>query len=320
MEDAGRKLVFISTYAPTLDDSKKHPEVQEKYYQELEETINAVSKRDLLLIGGDMNAKTGVEAHKEYPDVVGRYSKGSEMNENGRELVECMFRNNILLTNTIFKHKMAHRTTWQGPERINEHKNKNNEIRRNPYRNQVYYVMIRKSYRNFVTDSRSYSGINTNTDHRLVKTSFTFDCHKLTNSKKVERIDYQRFNNQEVRDKYKETVSKKLAEKEEKEHLSISNQNKWNEATEICKDSAKEILGVKQSFKRSASDDINTLSEKLKKIRIDMNSSKTRSGRQILRKERNKILKEIHKKLKEEEVERIDELAKEIEKYKDDST
>ena len=127
---------FVSIYAPTLDDSKKHPEVQEKYYQELEETINAVPKRDLLLIGGDMNAKTGVEAHKEYQDVVERYSKGSEMNENGRELVECMFRNNILLTNTIFKHKMAHRTTWQGPERINEHKNKNNEIRRNSYRNQ----------------------------------------------------------------------------------------------------------------------------------------------------------------------------------------
>ena len=48
----------------------------------------------------------------------------------------------------------------------------------------IDYVMIRNSHRKFVTDSRSYSGINTNTDHRLVKTSFTFDYHKLTNSKK----------------------------------------------------------------------------------------------------------------------------------------
>jgi len=35
MEDAGRKLVFISTYAPTLDDSKKHPEVQESIIKNL---------------------------------------------------------------------------------------------------------------------------------------------------------------------------------------------------------------------------------------------------------------------------------------------
>ena len=78
---------------------------------------------DILTIAGDMNAKTGNKAYEEYPSVVGRYTKSSKMNKYGRDLVECLFRSNITQTNTIFKHKVAHRhrtiqrTIWQGPEK-----------------------------------------------------------------------------------------------------------------------------------------------------------------------------------------------------------
>ena len=77
---------------------------------------------------------------------------------------ECMFRNNIMLTNTIFKHKMAHRTIWLGPERTNERKDENGDIRRNPYRNQIDCVMMRKCHRKFVSDSRSHNGFKTSTE------------------------------------------------------------------------------------------------------------------------------------------------------------
>jgi len=64
----------------------------------------------MCIVGGDQNAKTGM-GHKEFPEVMGRYGKG-EMNTSGRILAETLLRNNMILCNTMFPHKMCHRTTW----------------------------------------------------------------------------------------------------------------------------------------------------------------------------------------------------------------
>ena len=94
------KIIFISTYAPTLEINEKTPKVKEDYYEEFENVLNKISKRDICIIGGDMNAKTGL-GHKEFPEVIGRYGKG-EMNSNGRSLAEMLMRNDMILGNTIF--------------------------------------------------------------------------------------------------------------------------------------------------------------------------------------------------------------------------
>lgn len=140
IEDTGnnhRKLVFISSYAPTLEVSEKNPKEREEFYNELERVIEDVSKRNICIIGGDQNAKTGL-GNKEFPDVIGRYGKG-EMNSGGRKLAEMLMRNEMILCNTMFPHKMAHRTTWEAPERKEDHRDRNGEIRRNPYRNQIHH-------------------------------------------------------------------------------------------------------------------------------------------------------------------------------------
>ena len=87
----------------------------------------------LCIIGGDQNAKTGL-GRKEFPDIVGRYGK-REMNENGRELCEMLLRNEMILCNTMFPHKMAHHTTWETS--IKKTELKNNTARKNPYINQL---------------------------------------------------------------------------------------------------------------------------------------------------------------------------------------
>ena len=122
------------------------------YYEEFESVLNNISKRDICIIGGDMNAKTGL-GHKEFPAVIGRYGKG-EMNSSGRALAEMLMRNDMILGNTMFKHKMAHRTTWEGPQGKNPHKNKDGETRRNPYRNQIDYIRMRKSHKMFLSNAR----------------------------------------------------------------------------------------------------------------------------------------------------------------------
>ena len=74
----------------------------------------------MLIIAGDFNAKTG-SGNKDYPEVVGNFGKG-EINSNGKHLVEMSMRNELILTNTQFYHKVSHRSTWVCPERKEEHR------------------------------------------------------------------------------------------------------------------------------------------------------------------------------------------------------
>ncbi len=109
----------------------------------------------MLIVAGDINAKTGT-GNREHPEVVGRFGKG-KVNSNGEHLIEFCLQNELFLTNTKFPHKFSHRTTWVGPERKKEFYNKSSgKVRRNPYRNQIDYVMIRRRDLQFVEDSRSY--------------------------------------------------------------------------------------------------------------------------------------------------------------------
>ena len=68
---------------------------------------------------------------------------------------------------------MSHRTTWEMPERPNS-KDRNGEIRRNPYRNQIDYIIIKRRHVSAITNSRSYHNIATQTDHRLVIMNIRF--------------------------------------------------------------------------------------------------------------------------------------------------
>ncbi len=97
-----------------------------------------IRKRNILILGGNLNAKTG-SAYTQYPTNMGRFGKG-KLNSNGEHLLELASRNDLILTNTIFNHKMAHshRTTWVAPER-------KDTDRRNPISNQIDYILVRKN-------------------------------------------------------------------------------------------------------------------------------------------------------------------------------
>ena len=87
---------------------------------------------------------------------------------------------------------MAHRTTWVCPERKQEHRDKYGNIRRNPYRNQIDYILVKTQHRNMLQNSRSYSGMNTSTDHRLVVANMKLTWYKcFETNKKEERYDLE---------------------------------------------------------------------------------------------------------------------------------
>ena len=53
--------------------------------------------------------------------------------------------NNLILTKTLFCHKLSHRTTWTFIERVNPHLSIDGTVRRNPYRNQIDYIVANTS-------------------------------------------------------------------------------------------------------------------------------------------------------------------------------
>ena len=113
---------------------------------------------------GDFNAKTGT-GKNEYPENIGKYGKG-KLNTNGRCLLEYAKEHDMIGTNTMFNHKMCHRTTWTAPNRITEQNHHDGNPRRNPCTNQIDYVLIKNTFRPLARNSRSY--FETNSDHKAV--------------------------------------------------------------------------------------------------------------------------------------------------------
>ena len=81
---------------------------------------------------------------------MGRCDKG-QINSNGTHLLEFARRNNLVLTNTLFNHKVAHISTSICPDKASTSTNR-------IISNQIDYILVETKDRNDVTNARAYSG------------------------------------------------------------------------------------------------------------------------------------------------------------------
>ena len=264
---------------------------------------------DLLVIAGDFNAKTG-SAYKNNKTVMGRFGKG-QLNDNGIELIDELF-----LTNTVFQHKINHRTTWQSPATPNR-KAKDGNSRRNPVRNQIDYIIVRKCDMNKVSDSRSYSGTQTCSDHRLVLTTINETITLPKRHINEKKPDYSKLRNPEYSNVYKTTVLHHLNSNKSTES---NTQDKWSNIVGANHKAAEEILKNDQNSKhRSSNPEIIQLSKEQKELNTHIHNSKNDQTSTFLRKQRNRKLIRIHNLLKADEAERINDEIECIEKSKNNA-
>ena len=309
-------LIIISAYAPTEPQSTKNPKLREQFYSDLDALVNSVNKRDVLYIGGDFNAKTG-SAYSIYPENMGIHGKG-EANSNGMRLLDFCATHNMHLTNTKFHHKLAHRTTWQSAPRQDAN-HKDGTPRRNPYRNMIDYVLVRNEYLSIVKDSRSYSNIETTTDHRLVRAEIKISKPLRPAQKKREDVvqyDLNKMKDPEVAKAYQAKVESKL--EEELENCG-SPQEKWDTIVTACHDSAAEVAPKQKNAKKSSNPAIIKLAAKQKELNKKINANMTHKKRQETCKERNKVKSDLRKLIAEEKNEYLMERVADIEKFKDDA-
>ena len=84
----------------------------ERFYEDLQDLLELTSKKDVLFIIGDWNAKV---RSQETPGVTGKFGLGVQ-NEAGQRLIEFCQENALVIANTLFKQHKRTLYTWTSPD------------------------------------------------------------------------------------------------------------------------------------------------------------------------------------------------------------
>ena len=152
----GRYLTLIGVYAPTLvsDDV-----VKDDFYGHLQLLTQTVPKEDKLIILGDFNARVG-SSKDLWEGVIGDHRTGKR-NENGLRLLTYCASNELSITNTMFKLKDIHKTSWMHP--------------RSKLWHLLDYVIVRQRDRHAVLITRAMRGAVGYTDHNMIRTKLKME-------------------------------------------------------------------------------------------------------------------------------------------------
>ena len=85
-------IIIIQVYAPTSGHGDSEVD---HFYQQLQETIDQTTKKDILVVQGHWNAKVGKDAQADWGEVCGPYCN-VETNEKGLRLLEFATFNNLI--------------------------------------------------------------------------------------------------------------------------------------------------------------------------------------------------------------------------------
>ena len=100
-------ITIIQVYAPT-----SNVEEAERFYEDLQDLLELTSKRDVLFIIGDWDAKVGSQ---ETPGVTGKFDLGVQ-NEAGQRLIEFCQEKTLVIANTIFQQHESTLYSWTSPD------------------------------------------------------------------------------------------------------------------------------------------------------------------------------------------------------------
>ena len=107
-------VTTIAVYAPVNPPTIAASQSNDKFYNDLQDTLDKVSSSDMIIFMEDFNARTGSMEHNTSPPTVGPFATDSRTN-NGERLVNFCVANNVVISNTFFQHKPVHQKSWMHP-------------------------------------------------------------------------------------------------------------------------------------------------------------------------------------------------------------
>ena len=102
-------ITVIQVYAPT--SNAEEAEV-ERFYEDLQDLLELIPKKDVFFIIGDCNAKV---RNQETLGVTGKFGLGVQ-NEAGQRLMEFCPENALVTGNTLFQQHKRRLYTWTSPD------------------------------------------------------------------------------------------------------------------------------------------------------------------------------------------------------------
>ena len=119
-------IIEADTLKSDYDDNKI-----EEFYEQLQFVIDGTSKKDILVVQGDWNAKVGRVVCGNWQGIYGPFCN-NDTNERGLRLLEFASFNNLVFANTFGHHKASRRWTWHSAN--------------GQHHNQIDYSLVRKRF------------------------------------------------------------------------------------------------------------------------------------------------------------------------------
>ena len=253
-----KPITIIQIYAPT---SSSDENIIEQFYDQLQTTVDKVSKGDISIIMGDLNAKIG-----EGEDTrcgIGKFGLGIR-NESGDKLAEFCHANEFIITNTLFDHHKRNRYTWISPG--------------DRCRNQIDYIMIKKRWKSSINDCKTYPGADCDTDHILLLAKMRVKLARNQTKPKQKKIDVRKLEDPGVR-----SIFIQESERSFEAHIlsqiddqadDESSESLWTAYSTILSETANKILGeMKRNPKKPwISNEVLKLAEDKSKLRKNRNT------------------------------------------------
>ena len=145
-------ITVIQVYAPI--SNAEEAEV-ERFYEDLQNILQLTSKKDVLFIIGDWNAKVGSQ---ETPGVTGKFGLGIQ-NEAGQRLIQFCQENAVVIANTLFQQNKRRLYTWTSPN--------------NQHQNQIDYILCSQRWRSSIQSAKRRPGADCGSDHELLIAKFS---------------------------------------------------------------------------------------------------------------------------------------------------
>jgi hypothetical protein len=171
---------IIQAYAPTTDHTDEDIEA---FYEEIGQCMKYVKSNEIIIIQGDLNAKTGKISDS---STVGQFGLGTTK-DRGKRLIEFAERYDLIISNTWYQHHARHLYTWRSPGDV--------------IRNQIDYIMINWRYQNSIKNVRAFPGADINSDHNPVIMKMHVKLKRTKISKVQEHWDMNMLNMEENKSK-----------------------------------------------------------------------------------------------------------------------
>lgn len=221
-------VTAIIVYGPN-DNGKA--EEKDNFWMKLQETVE--TSKGKILILGDFNSRVG-NNNEGIEEIMGIFGE-QEKNNNGDRMIDFCLMNNLVISNSTFKHKDIHKFTRVEPAKDEK--------------SIIDYILIERDNRKILKDVRVMRGFEIGSDHYLVKGKVktetdqaTANCATTRKQSPKEKIRTYKLKNEEIREHYVETVEKEISNLKKLDEKNVN--ELWEIFKKIIMKAARETCGT----------------------------------------------------------------------------